>query len=706
MLFRARTFVLAMLAAACVSPAFAQDAPHSTPAAGQSAWSVNDQGRVRLVSANSALSPAGQAEGIDLGLEFELQPGWKIYWRSPGDAGFPPSIDWKGSDNLADARFSWPVPHRFTVLGLQTMGYKNHVVLPIKARLTGTDHGLSLKASVDYLTCDVLCIPQHADLALDLPMADKATSNPSAHDISRALAQVPGDGARQGLGLISAQATADGALAVSISADPPLSDQADLFVERADQMSFGPPKVSLSQGGKRVDFVVQPVPQTGQGDLFTQPVTLTVADGERGMEITTPIARPQAASSLVTWVEMLAIALLGGFILNLMPCVLPVLSIKVLSVLSQGGAEQGHIRRGFLASAAGVMASFLLLAAGAVALKSAGAAVGWGIQFQHPLFLAAMILLLSLFAANLMGFFEIVLPHWLMAAGSGSGRQDSTLTGHFAAGAFATLLATPCSAPFLGTAIGFALARGPVEIVSIFTALGLGMALPYLAVAAWPKLAQRLPRPGRWMLTLRKALGVILLLTALWLVWVLWVQTSAQLALTVAVLMAALKAVLALGGKLPALARRGLAVLLAGAALVVAVEGDGAATVAVSGHHAPPAGLQGMWKPFDRDAIAKAVADGKVVFVDVTAEWCITCQVNKSAVVYRPPVSDRLTQSGVIAMQADWTRPDEAIAAYLASFGRYGIPFNAVYGPHAPDGIALPELLTADAVLQALDQAK
>jgi len=346
------------------------------------------------------------------------------------------------------------------------------------------------------------------------------------------------------------------------------------------------------------------------------------------------------------------VALLGGLILNLMPCVLPVLSIKILGALSHGGAERGHVRAAFLASAGGIVVSFLALAGAAVAVKSAGAAVGWGIQFQQPVFLAVMIALLLLFATNLWGLFEIRLPSALMSVGA-SGAAHHTLLGHFLSGAFATLLATPCSAPFLGTAVGFALARGPAEITAIFAALGLGMALPYLAVAAWPGLATRLPKPGAWMLTVKKAMGAALAATALWLASILATQTGFL----------------------------------------------GAATEAAAGK------ADIAWAAFDEAAIARNVAEGKVVFVDVTADWCITCKVNKAAVVERGAVAQLLSSGSVVAMRADWTKPDDAIARYLAGFDRYGIPFNAVYGPGAPQGVALSELLTEAEVLAALEKA-
>ena len=677
------TFLLGLIATA---------AGAAEPAA--SNWAVSDQGRVRLVSAASA---TGESGSVQLGLEFELQPDWKIYWRSPGDAGYPPSVDWKGSDNLADTVISWPAPHRFSISGLETMGYKTHVILPIVARLNDSNQPLILKAAVDYLTCAVVCVPQHADLSMALPSGPSSATG-HAHDIGRYLAAVPGDGPRVGMSLVSAEAADSGDLVITVKADPALKEP-DLFLERADQMAFAPPKIQKSQGGKQVVFRVKPVANTGEGGLTEKPVVLTVVDGDRGMEVETKPTVPEPGIRFPRLLAMLGVALLGGLILNLMPCVLPVLSLKILALVSHGGGEKRHVRSAFLGTASGIVASFLLLAAITSIVKLAGTAVGWGVQFQQPVFLGIMVALVTLFAANLFGWFEIPLPQFLADIGATGGQHSKGWIGHFATGAFATLLATPCSAPFLGTAVGFALAHGAPEIFGIFLLLGIGMSAPYLLVAAWPQMAQRLPRPGNWMIVAKRILGLALLATGVWLVTVLAVVIGPRAGLSIAAVMAASLALLALAHRLPAIPKGAVMLVTVAAALGLTLFGP---APAAEDHKAV---AKGLWKPFDQSAIASEVAAGHTVFVDVTAEWCLTCQVNKAAVVYRGEVLKRLSAPNVTAMQADWTRPDETIANYLASFGRYGIPFDVVYGPGAPDGVPLPELLTDDAVLVAFNQA-
>ncbi|MDO8605256.1 MAG: protein-disulfide reductase DsbD family protein [Phaeospirillum sp.] len=673
-------------------------------AAGESAasdWAKSESGQVRLISAVTA---AGTAPTLRLGLQFKLEPGWKIYWRSPGDAGYPPKLDWSGSTNLGAPSLRWPAPHRFVLAGLQNHGYVDEVVLPLEAPIAAPGQPVGLRLAVEFLACAKICVPQHADLALDLA-AGAAEASAFAHDIGRFTALVPGDGARHGLGLDSVEAIGDGdasLLRLTLAATEPLNEP-DAFIEADDVAAFEQPRVTLSADRRHAVIEVPVAPKTLLKPLAGAPLRITVVDGLRSLEASaTPVAGVAAPAGGPGLLAMMAVALLGGLILNLMPCVLPVLSIKILGVLGHGGGERAHVRASFLASASGIVASFMALAGLAVAVKQAGAAVGWGIQFQQPGFLAVMVLLLGLFAANLWGAFEVPMPTWLLNRKGGGGVPHHTVLGHFMSGAFATLLATPCSAPFLGTAIGFALARGPAEITAIFASLGLGMAAPYLAVAAWPDAALKLPKPGGWMITVRKALGVALAGTGLWLLTVLAVQAGAAAALVSGGAVALAVVVLALRPRMPASAHSAAAafiVALAGLALAAPYHGDG------GGEASTPSAGGIPWISFDRAAIPGLAGGGKLVFVDVTADWCITCKVNKAAVVERGEVARRLSAADVVAMKADWTKPDEAISRYLASFGRYGIPFNAVYGPAAPDGIPLSELLGESEILAALNKA-
>ena len=673
-----------------------------------SGWAVNDQGRLRLVS---SVDGVGDRQDIKLGIQFRMEPGWKIYWRSPGDAGYPPHLDWKDSQNIAAARIEWPAPMRFSVLGLETLGYEKEVILPLRVQPSEPGKPIALHADVSYLTCAEICVPHQEKLALKLPAAPAEPSH-QANILARFASQVPGEGPRHGLSIgqvsLAPEGPEDIVLRVQAQATQPFF-QPDLFIEGPEGAFFTKPEIELS-GDRRSALLTVTGGGVPQAEFKQASLRLTLVDGGRAMEqaVETSLRADGPVLSLEggsfqteELLTILALAVLGGLILNLMPCVLPVLSIKLLKVVGHGGSNPRQVRAGFIASAAGILFSFLLLAGALIGLKNAGMAVGWGIQFQQPVFLTVLTVVLALFACNLVGLFEIRLPGRLADAASKQGHENS-LSGHFMTGAFATLLATPCSAPFLGTAVGFALSRGTFEIVSVFTALALGLALPYLAVAAFPGLATRLPRPGPWMVVLRRVMAVALVVTAVWLMSIVHTLLGTDATIAIGALVLLVPAVLATrrlaGSRLGARAGLVVTVLVVAAVMVPVLREPVPAGL-------PYAKADSDWIPFDESEIARHVSEGKVVLVDITADWCITCQVNKTLVFDKGRVAELLGGGSIVAMQADWTKPDPEIARYLARFGRYGIPFNVVFGPRAPQGIVLPELLTEAAVLTALADA-
>jgi suppressor for copper-sensitivity B len=609
------------------------------------------QSSARLIS---AVDGTGDLAAVPLALHIVLQPGWKTYWRSPGDAGYPPQVEVDpASLNVAEAKLLWPVPHRFELFGLQTFGYGQEVAFPLMVTPEVAGAPIALKVKIRYLVCEQICVPQEGHLALDLP---RGAANPTSFAplVNRFASLVPQGGERLGWSVERVVVDQQGRLVVDVASTSEVLQAPDVIVEGAQHFYFGPPKVELSADRQTARLSV-PVERIGEGpELTDSDLMLTLFDGERGMELTArPVAllAPPAISSWLSILPILGIALLGGLILNIMPCVLPVLLLKLTGVLDLTGRQQTHLRAAFLSTAAGIVTSFLVLAGGLIAVKSAGASVGWGIQFQQPAFLALMAIVCLLFAANIWGLFQIPMPAFVgRVAVAGDARVGNDHARSFFTGVLATALATPCSAPFVGTAVGFALARGAGEILAIFLALGLGLALPYLAVAAAPGLVSVLPRPGRWMRWLKGLLGLTLVGTAVWLMSIIGTQTG---------------------------------LLSVGAA----VRGDS------------------HWTRFEEAAIPDLVAKDRIVFVDVTADWCITCQANKRLVIEQDPVASRLQQDDVVAMKADWTNPDPEIADFLGRHGRYGIPFNIVYGPGAPAGIVLPELLTTEAVAAALEQA-
>ncbi len=632
----------------------------ATTAQAEDGWQGNAQVRVRLLS---GVNGTGQLATIPLGLEVRLAPGWKTYWRMPGDAGAPPQLDWPAdtNPNLAQTTLAFPAPERHSVAGLETIGYGDTVIFPLTITPKHIGAALPLQAKLTILTCAELCIPNDFTLALAVPEGE-ATPSAEAPLLETAQAEVPQSGK---LTLSNISQSAEGTLTLYFATPEPLN-KPDAFIETAEGSLFKPPQVTLA--ADKQSGTLSFVPFRKEGRAQPLPFTLTLVDGRKGWdaaaEMPPPLGRPialhpsdpqpethpivtiappVAPSVPLSLALMLWFAFLGGLILNLMPCVLPVLSLKVLKFMGHGGKENTDARRSFLLSSIGILSSFWLIAALLIGLREGGHSVGWGIQFQHPSFLLFLMVVLLLFAANLWGLFTIRLPdklNQLLADASGKPK----MLGDFLTGAFAALLATPCTAPFLGTAVGFALAGDTTTILAIFTGMGLGMATPYLLVAAFPALATRMPQPGPWMEWLRRLLALALLAAALWFANVLWEQSF-------------------------------------------------------------PAARDARWQPFAPERIPELVESGQTVFVDVTATWCITCQSNKKFVLYASPVSDLLFDGKLIAMQADWTRPDPQIAAYLKSFERAGIPFNVIYGPSSPHGIVLPELLTNAAVLDALDKA-
>ena len=629
--------------------------------ASQSEWQGDPAiAEARLVSAVEA---TGSLETLPLGLEFRVAPGWKIYWRTPGEAGLPPSLDFSDSPtpNL-EATLRWPLPKRFNVFGFDNFGYQDHVILPLDVQGHAVGGLVQISARMEALVCADICVPVEGTLSLLLPDGP-ATSSPHAREIARYAAQIPrkaGVGGRAASGpnlAVESVGLDHGTLFIRLADGAPAVD--DIFVEGFDGVAFKAP-VAVA-GGYRIETA------TAKGVTFAGgPATLTVVAGDEAAEFAVNIAPLVADTSLDRgwWRGVLltiAIAMLGGLILNLMPCVLPVLALKLSSVLGLQGQDRQVLRRGFLAGAAGIVTSFILLALALLLVRYAGGQVGWGIQFQSPVFLGVMMVLLGVFALSLADMLTIPVPAFAARLARPSGpTAGNGMAGNFLSGMLATILATPCSAPFVGTAVTVALTGDAVMLFAVFLSMGFGLALPWLVVAAFPEMVRILPRPGPWMVWMKRCLAILLLATVVWL----------------------------------------------GSIMMTLLGPSPGQTDQMT----PNDTGQIAWQKFDPDKVPGLVASGKIVFVDVTADWCITCKANKTLVLERMPVSGTIAQmqaqGDLVAMQADWTRPDPSIADYLASFDRFGIPFDAVYGPAVPDGLVLPELLTGQLVLDALESAQ
>ncbi len=454
--------------------------------------------------------------------------------------------------------------------------------------------------------------------------------------------------------------------------------RARLRYQACDDRSCLPPTFAEAS----VDLVV------GSGGVAVEPALF-----ERAAAVT------PAASG---WLLLLPLAMVGGLILNAMPCVLPVLSLKLFGLVKSAGEGRAAVISGALATAAGILFSFLLLALAAIVARAAGAAVGWGVQFQQPVFVAALTVVVVFFCLNLWGLFEIPMPGFASRVGGRSGGNG--FAGHFGTGLFATLMATPCSAPFLGTSVGFALSQSAGTILAIFAAVGLGMALPYLALAATPASVAWLPRPGPWMHHFKVVMGFLLAGTAVWLLYVLSSQMSRERLAAVQIALLLLALFVWMRGRGTGRTWK----WIGGAAVAAAAL---AAVAIAAGAVRPPAAAAATttsklipWTAFDRGEAERLAAGGRLVFVDVTADWCFTCKVNERLVLETPEVAAAFERWRVVPMKADWTNRSDAIARFLADHGRYGIPFYLLYRPGEPPHL-FGELLTKDGLLEVVERA-
>lgn len=648
-----------------------------------------------------------QQKQVNALLNINLDEGWKTYWRSPGEGGVAPSFSWsEQSINIDDVQWFWPAPKRYPVLGVETLGYQGLVSFPLSIQLIDPQQPAYLRGTLTVSSCTTICVLTDYQVELDFQAQALQVNQEVAFAYAQAMSLVPQkvDAAK----LSSSQTGLSKSVASWDQKNQQLVVQLDknsawlsprLFVDSQDpalmDVFFAKPVISTSENQLTASFAV--TSWAGEVDLSAANINLTVLDDNLSLELQTGLTaqtQPAQESSLAL---IFIFALIGGLILNIMPCVLPVLGMKLSSVLSAHGQQQAKIRKQFIASSVGIISSFWLLALFLLILKLSGQAIGWGIQFQSPIFISFMVLVTALFTVNMLGLFEIQLPSsmqtWLASKGGHS------YVGHYLQGMFATLLATPCSAPFLGTAVAFALGASVWQLFIIFTALGLGMALPWIMIALFPKIALKLPKPGRWMGSVKLIFALLIFATCLWLITLLANFIGNTLGLS---LIAALTLVLLLF-TFKKHHKRAFVVV---ACCVLVLSVIAGAVLSVNKADFNPVQDEINWQPLDTQLIKESVAQGKVVFVDVTADWCITCKANKVGVLLQDPVYKQLQQENIVAIKGDWTVRSQTVTDYLQSFNRYGVPFNVVYGPAAPQGIELPTLLTSQIVEQALQQAK
>ncbi len=626
---------------------------------------------MRLV-AESAQPKAGAP--LTIAIATTPEQGWHGYWRVPGDAGFPATFDWTLPKGVTAGEPEWPVPTTLLIAGLMNYVYEAPyaplVTLQVPAGLAaGTRLPIRLKTS--YLVCSAtICVPEEQALSLDLVIGDGAATQASAFAGWRRAIPKP----------LDAQATyavnADGVrIAVPIPASADVKD-AFLFPVTVGAIDYAAPQ-TVTRVGDTLTIATKGKPS---GPIEG---VLRIGDGLGLAVKASPGTLPAAPTTESVWITALvalAGAVLGGLILNIMPCVFPILSLKALS-LARGGASETDARREALAYTAGVVLVCLGLGAAILALRAGGSAVGWAFQLQDPRAIVLLLLLSVAIALNLSGLFEVPMPRF---AGEGGA------TGAFATGALAAFIATPCTGPFMGAALGAALVLPWPAALAVFAGLGIGLALPFLLIGYVPALRRRLPRPGMWMERFRRILAVPMWLTAIALAWVLGRQAGVDgmsLALVAALVVALL---LWIGGGRQ---HRGLAFGWGYAVAIVAVAAFGSGMIARSAVHAKSTEAAGD-TAFTEAKLASLRAEKRPVFVYFTADWCLTCKVNEKAAIETAGVRDAFAKNKVAVLIGDWTDGDPVMGRFIQAHNRAGVPLYLYYAPGAAEPTVLPQVLT------------
>ncbi|WP_417442706.1 protein-disulfide reductase DsbD family protein [Idiomarina abyssalis] len=631
-------------------------------------------------------------------LHVELDEGWKTYWRSPGEGGIPPTFDWSESSNIDDIEWHWPVPSRYSIQGIETVGYQGSLTFPLMIQLSPDARQAHISGTLTMSSCTTVCVLTDYPIDLQVDLDTLTVDSDRAFAFNQAMGKVPreydSNNVKRAIWFDANQR-----VQLTIERDNGWQDP-KLFIHSNDDAladaTFSSPDIQVK--GNRLTAHVDVSHWLELPDLSGAELIATVSDENFAAEYKVQLTAGTIANNAPPLWAILLMALAGGLILNIMPCVLPVLGLKVQSLMLSGAQQPKVVRKQFFASSLGIISSFLIIALGLMVLRWSGGSVGWGIQFQNPYFIAALVAITWLFALNLMGAFEFKLPPSLSTSAAAAG--DNSYKGHFLQGMLATVLATPCTAPFLGTAVAFALAAESSVILLIFAALGVGMALPWLLIAVFPKAAKLLPKPGRWMQWVKPVFAIMMLATSVWLTTLLknFISNELFLALTVGLSILTLIII----GKVHG--RKTLSLSIGGFLVLAAVVGTTLILTADRWVNKLPQDHQ--WQPLTQERIDEAVANGQTVFVDVTADWCITCQANKVGVLLQDPVFVVLGKEHVTRLRGDWTKANESITQYLKANNTFGVPFNKVYGPGAPDGITLPVVLSKGKVMDALEDAR
>ena len=680
-----------------------------------------------LVAEQSALIP-GRPNTVALRLVMER--GWHTYWQNTGDSGLPTTLTWKLPEGLRAGPIQWPAPRALPVGPLVNYGYEGEVLLlsdiaTVPDFLSGKT--VTLSARADWLVCKEICIPEGADLSLTLPViadAAQVQRDPRWIDaIAKARTSLPRPANEWNVTATGRGSTVELHLAPAAGHDSAASIAGSHFFPYVEGQIEASGVQSLTHQGADWSMSL-PVASQRVGE-FRRVAGVLVSGGAsapRALAIDVPLAGTVVAGSTAPALTAPALnltpatggadttlslgtavffALVGGLLLNLMPCVFPVLSLKVLGFATHR-ENNAAMRHHGLAFGAGVMVSFWLLAGVLIGLRAAGAQLGWGFQLQSPATIAALAVLFFVLALNLSGVFEV---RQFVPSSLATWNAKNPLVNDALSGALAVVVASPCSAPFMGAALGYALAGPMLSTWIVFTVLAIGMALPYVLLAYFPTWRKRLPKPGAWMLRLKQLLAFPLYATVLWLAWVLGAQldNDAVLRLGASLLLIALGLwawqTMRTGGA------RGwgiAAVASIAGALAVGWPVVGTSSMDAESNVSKRPAADGPWQEYSAARVAQLVEAGRPVFVEFTAAWCVTCQVNKRLVLDTEAVRDAFTRQKVALLQADWTRRDPAIGAALAALGRNGVPVYVFFRP-GKEPLLLPEVLTRRDILDAVD---
>jgi thiol:disulfide interchange protein DsbD len=732
------------------------------PARAASSYFSNDQLRVELLVPGNDLYSSDELNNA--GIYFKLEPGWHIYWLNPGDAGEAPQIHWTLPTGISARPMQFPAPKRLPLGPLMDYGYEDEVLFPLKLHLAHNVNGgpVTLHAQVSWLVCRGSCIPGKAELEVRRNVYDQLYELLTEKDLTlselffngnkaKSLPQIPKPFPANDKAIF--QPTQTG---FRLTVETGKREQsAEFFPEEQDIIDNPAPQkltptanglildlkkdASLTttpkqlrgvlelSGGRAYEIVALPPgvaadtasavgsavqqasgakapPDLAQSSYGLKPVPFNSAGSSstsEGRSTSAAVTFSDGSRAAGFWLKLLrtsGLAFLGGLLLNLMPCVFPVLFLKGLALVNSGNEERVKLRMHGLVYAAGILVSFWALVAVLLGLRAAGSTLGWGFQFQSPVFLSLMAGLLFFLGLSLAGQFEIGLT--LTSAG-GTLAQKQGYTGSFFTGVLAVVVATPCTAPFMGAAVGYALAQSPAVTFAVFTALALGLAAPYVALTLQPAWTRWLPRPGVWMEVLRQAVAVPIFATVIWLAWVLTgaYGSGALVALLGSFLLLAIAGWFL--GRWPA--KRWATVVAAIILLsVVAIAIYAPKEMVTASETLSPPEAAGVWQPWSAEAVSKYQAEGRPVFVDFTASWCLSCQVNERVALQQPEVQQAFAERKVVLLRADWTRRDEAITQSLTALGRSGVPAYALYTPGETSPRLLPEVLTPGIVLDAL----